>query len=451
MRTLGAGLLALCLAGCGDDDGSLLDVRITTLPEDTKELDFSGARPGEARTFPLEVKSRASFGVTLVARIEDGPEAMRAAVVRENRVLPKGTAIAGLQVLMPRETGAIRGRVVMSSPDLPGWSKGWDFRGEVVDKPMPGRYLRAEPVGVDLGDLRPGETRDFEVALVSFGDEDVRVDAWSTDDGDRASLPVPPRGYAIVPGGRLPLRGRFHAPKAGGPCHVRIRVDSNAQNVQGYLAILVGGKVVPDYALQPPIYGPQVHYPVREPTVSVDVVARKGVPPFVVKAVTGFESHFTLVSQGGDKPAPTQKVVFKLRKDAPWDVHENQTVKVRLQLEPEEILDWPMELRLLPPVYPQPDLVYFGEVPQGVAVRKEFVLATFGPRDFEVTSCRTREGNFIVDPLPHSEGMQWRFSVDLRPATRPGLVTDTVVIETSDPDAATITVHVRAMITEASR
>mgnify|MGYP002624357747 CR=1 FL=1 len=442
-------LLAFCLAACsGDEVKNLVEVRIATLPEDVSELDLSDARRGEARTYPLEVKSHADVPVTLQARIEDGPKGMAAAVLRESRLLPRPSARPGLQLALPSETGAIRGRVVMYSPDLPGWTRSWTFRGEVVDKPLPGRYLRADPVGVDLGDLRPGETRDFVVALESFGDEDVLVEGWSSDDPERLALATAPRAQAVVPGGRLQLEGRLRAPNAGGPYRAQIRVDSNAQNVRGFLAIVVAGTVVPDYALRPREYGPRVHYPVQENEITVDVEAREGVAPFTVKEVSGHERHFTLVSKGTDAPARSQKVVFRLLRKAPTDVHENQKLKVRLLLEPNEVLDWPVELRLLPPVHPQPDKIHFGEVPPGVAVRREFSLAAFGPRDFDVKSCRSRDKKFLVEPLPRSEGMQWRFWVGLPAGTPPGLYRDVLDIETTDPDVPLVTVQVAAVVKE---
>jgi len=424
-------------------------VTFTTVPDGTTTLDLTGGRPGAAISFPMVVESGSSEALTLTAVLEEGPERMTTRVWPRDELLPQGTLRTTLQFRLPTELGPFRGRVKLSCPEFEGWSTTYEFKGSVEPRPLEGRYLRASPTGVVLGEAKPADVRDFVVALESFGDEDVTVSGWAVDDEERVNLERRPSEQVIVPGGRFQLRGRVRLPKAPGPYRTRLRIRSDAQNIRGDMTVPITAQIVPDYAPRPAVYGPRVHYPVRTPELSVVVAAREGVEPFAVAEVTGHERFLELVEKGGTEPAGSQTVKFRLRADAPTDVQRNQEARVRLRLEPVgEEVTWKVVLRLLPPVYPQPHVVNFGRVGQGVPAEKEIRLATFGVRDFEVKRASAMEQRFAVLIPPHARGMQWKIRVGIPNGTPVGLLQDVLVIETTDPDVPEIRVPLRAVITE---
>jgi hypothetical protein len=180
----------------------------------------------------------------------------------------------------------------------------------------------------------------------------------------------------------------------------------------------------------------------------VEVHATEGQEPFTIGSVTGHEEIFELVEKGGDEPAMVQALRFRVRPDAPTNPDENRSFTVRIQLLPfERVMEWTVDLRLLPAVHPVPALLDFGRVsldhPKPLALR----LAAVGARTVQVKQIEVVGQRFVVREPPRAPDMPWSCVVVVNPAVgRTGIITDQIILHTDDPDVPKVIVRARAII-----
>ncbi len=440
-------LAALLLAACGGDP---IDLTIPGLPGGPahRHLRMPGALPLRRCNYRLEVVSRVPKQVRLEARLEEpAPEGVIARIADRTNVIPReGTAWPTLVVIVPQKEGAFRGSIAITSPDVPDWAIRYTFEGDVVPGALPGKHLIARAEG-DLGHMRPEEQKEFSVALESTGGEAVTIREWIAEDPMRVRLPRLEAPVTVEPGGELELRGAVVAPRAGGPFEGRVKILSDAQNVEKGLLLRLAGHVVPDYAPNPPRAVETVAYPVQETEFKVMIRARDEVPPFTVAQAAGYERYFDVVSLGTTEPAREQTVKFKLKRDAPTDAARDAEWQVRLRIEPSGVdVTWPVKIRLNPPIHAHPGAIDFRTVPQGTEKEREILLAAFANRAFKVTGAHAERRQVRVTVPDHAPGTSWRVLVSLPRGLAAGLVDDRVVIETDDPDVPNLIIPVKAEI-----
>ncbi|MHC4818936.1 MAG: hypothetical protein ACYTF8_12855 [Planctomycetota bacterium] len=436
--------LACILAACGRDDPEF-ELHFRDLPDETTVLDMYGTRPATTRLYYMEARSRIDRSIRLRARFDGAvPEGMSVRM-RRAELLPQGSAKPILQVQLPAAVGPVKGTIVIESDALPGWERRYEFAGTVEDRPQEGRYLAVRPPGMDLGDLRPGEQKDFAFSLASTGTEAVTIHGIVARDEGNIRLARAARGI-LVPGGLQRVTGMLIAPKAAGTFQTMIDVRTNAENFRERVTVVLKCEVVPDYAPYPPTLGPTSHFPASEREFSVTVRAREGMDAFTIGEIAGHERYLTVQSAGRKEAAHQQTVVFKLKRDAPTDATAEQTFGVRLRLEPmaAEVV-WPVRLTLNPPIYPVPRLIHFGRVPRGQQRSAEIRLAAVSGRRFTVKSAVAQRGLFEVE-IKHAPGLSWRIIVTIPKRSARGLLQDRVVIETDDPDVPRIVVQVKAEV-----
>jgi len=440
-------LAALLLAACGGDP---IDLTIPKLPEGPshRHLRMPDSPPLRRWQYRLEVFSRVPKQIRLEARLEEpAPAGVIARIADRTNVVPReGTAWPTLVVIVPREEGAFKGSIAITSPDVPDWAVRYTFEGEVVPGALEGRHLTARSEG-DLGLMRPDEEKMFSVLFKSLGAEPVTIREWIAEDPQRVRLQRLEAPVTVAAGGEVELRGAVVAPRAGGPFEARVRVLSDAENVEKGLLLRFAGHVVPDYAANPPRAVETVAYPVQETEFKVVIRAREEVPPFTVAQASGHERYFDVVSLGTAEPAREQTVKFKLKRDAPTDAARDAEWQVRLRIEPAGVdVAWPVKIRLNPPIHAHPSAIDFRTVPQGTEKEREILLAAFANRAFKVTGARSERRQVRVTVPDHAPGTAWRVLVALPRGLAAGLVDDRVVIETDDPDVPNLVIPVKAEI-----
>lgn len=440
MRTA---LLIGLLAGCSGPP-SLEVVRTASLPPGATELRL-GETPlyRASYLFPIELKSSAAIPIHLTARLEEpAPGGVVVELTGETTLLPKGTGHVTLVLGPPKDLGPFAGKVALLSEDLPGWKHVYEFHGVVVDKPLPGKYLRAEPSGVDLGERRPGERVPFEVVLRNRGSEPVLVREWSPVEAVRVRLRRLDAPLSVEPGSEHRLQGELVAPAQAGAFHERVRILSDAKDPA--LDVPVFGSVVRDHELIPHRLDWGNVYRAEQPECSIRIRARPGVPPFTVGFVDGIKAHFDVVSPGGDVAAPEQTVRLRLKRNAP--VGPLEGYEIRFHLEPGgEVLAWPLQVNVLPSIHAQPPEVDFGDVPRGAEPAREVRLLRYGNRSFEVSGIQCDNARFVVEksraaPLP------WTVRVTLARGVGPGVHTGRILVETDDEDTPRLLIPVRVRV-----
>lgn len=360
------------------------------------------------------------------------PEGMELRLKGETRLRIGGEGLVTLVMVVPKAFGPIQGDVEFFSEDLPGWTKVFPFRGEVVDKPRRGRYIQAQPAGVQLGKLRPGESKPFRSTLKNVGDEDITIRDWRISNPDIVKVRGLVPNQVIAPGAELEVGGEILVPRLAVGFREKIRILTDASNYPQGIDITLLGEVDPDYSCQPKLLEVRAEYPIRETTYPVEIVAREGGEPFVVESISGHEDYF-VVDELPRTPATRQRIVFKLRPDAPTSVRERQEFDVRFRLQPGDVdVIWSVSMALLPPIHPSPPMLNFGRVPIDRPARLELQLHTFANRKFKVTKYYTEKGRFAIAPKGGA-GLAWGFFVAPAPNLRVGLHRDTLVIETDDP------------------
>jgi hypothetical protein len=443
MRVRTGVLFALvALACCGEREGAI-ELSIPTLPGDGSELRMFDSRGGAWWNYRVHWKAQAPREVQLAARFRGAvPEGMELRLKGESKLRIGGEGIVTLVVVMPKAFGPIQGEIEFYSDDLPGWTKVFPFRGEVVDKPRRGRYIQAQPAGVQLGKLRPGETKPFRSTLKNVGDEDITIRDWKISDTDivkvRGLLP----NQVLAPGAELEVGGEVLVPRLAVSFREKIRIFTDAENYPGGIDITLLGEVDPDYSCQPKRLEVRADYPIRETTYPVEIVARKGGDPFVVESVSGHEAYF-VVGELSKTPATRQRIEFKVKPNAPTSVTERQEFDVRFRLAPGHVdVIWPVSITLLPPIHPSPPRLNFGRVPIDRPARLELRLHTFANRKFKVTKAYTEKGRFAISEAHGGEGLTWSYFVAPARNLRVGLHRDTLVIETDDKDVPIIRVPI---------
>ena len=417
-----------------------------SLPEGTTVLDM-----GESPTYRvsyqylLKIRSTAKRSVDLRVRLEDpAPKGMRALLKGETRILREGSAEVTLFLVPPPDLGPFKGTVTLYSEDLPDWTHAYGFSGTIVQKPHSGRHVQADS-GVDLGDVRPTQRCPFVFSIRNVGDETLTIEGVRRVSG-RIRLEKDLRGQPVVPGGEIQVNGVLIAPKRGGRFEGRVEIACDASNAPRR-HVVVFGVVIPDYSASPDRLSiVRVVAPDR-PRFKFKVRAREGEAPFTVTDVEGLSPYFEMLGKGGAEPAAEQIVEVRLRRDAPAGKKTPDGYALRFRLSVGEVVDVPVELGILPAIFPEPPELSFGTVARRAAPRKEVRLTSYvrPTRPFEVTSARSESRHFVVE-AKHSPGLQWSIWVSLPKGIPPGTYHDTIVIETDDPDSPKISIKVSAVV-----
>lgn len=444
MPRVSAAIVACVLvAACGEKHESPLDVRFPGYADNAPALKLPNSAPSSSYQYAFEVKSNIRETVELKVRLEgETPEGMAVKLSGRTSLLRQSTSKGKLVVVMPSVVGPFEGRITLYSPGLPDWKLSWPVTGDVVDKPLEGRYLRPRPISRDFGEMQPGETRPFAIALGNGGTEQIKIKTWSVSHEDRVKVRFASRDLIILPGAELQVSGHATAPKEQGPFTYQIRLVTDAQNYPRGVALRLVGEVVPDYAVTPVRYRDTV-VPTQGREIVATIRAREGSADFFVERIDGHEAYFTVLDDGGKEPAREKKVRFKLRTDAPTDVEQFQQIRIRFRLGPGRAeADWRIALRLLPKIYPNPRKINFGRVGHRTRVlAKAIDLKTFTAARFRVTNVRAVRGK-VVPEARQAQGMTPRIVVTPAPGLGPGQHTDTIVIETDDPDVPALQVKV---------
>lgn len=443
-------VLVLVLACCNGGEDSI-ELDIPSLPGDSTELRMFDSRAGAWWNYRVHWISQAAKPVRLAARLRaPAPEGMEVRLKGETRLRIGGEGIVTLVVVMPRKFGPIQGDVEFFSEDLPGWTQTFPFRGEVVDKPRRGRYIQLRPAGIQLGKLRPGESRPFAATLKNVGDEDITIRDWQVFHPDIVKVRGLQPNQVLAAGAELQLNGEVLVPKLAVEFREKIRILSDASNYPRGVDLTLLGEIDPDFSCHPTRLDPPADYPIRETTYPVEIVAREGLDPFVIGRITGHEDYF-VVGEVSKTPAKRQRVVFTLRPDAPTDARAPQEFDIRFRIQPQDVdVLWPVKIRLLPPIHPSPPQLNFGRVPLDRPARLELQLHTFANRKFKVLRSYTEKGRFAIN-RQGGGSLLWRFFVAPARNLRLGVHRDTLVIETDDPAVPRIKVPIYCELTDPNR
>jgi hypothetical protein len=246
----------------------------------------------------------------------------------------------------------------------------------------------------------------------------------------------------------MEVGGEVLVPRLAVSFREKIRILSDASNYPRGIDITLSGEIDPDYSCQPRRLDVRADYPIRETAYPVEIVAREGGEPFVVERITGHEDYF-VVGELPKTPATRQRIVFKLRPDAPTSGSKRQEFDIRFRLGPRDVdVIWPVSIGLLPPIHPSPPQLTFGRVPIDRPTRMELQLHTFANRRFKVLKYYTEKGRFAISTPQGGGGLTWRFFVAPAPNLRHGLHRDTLVIETDDKDVPKIRVPIYLELTD---
>jgi len=438
---LGVALVALLLGSCGNsDDQGELEILTGSPPAALTQLDLGEARLKSRHymQWNLRVRSLARKSVQLKARLEEPvPSGVRVELTRAEPILGGTTADMRLALWTADEVGSFQGELVLYSDDLPGWSYRYRYSGTVVDRADEGRHLQVSPLGVDVGQSDWGEEHPFQVVLASVGTEAVTIRKWLYESPNRLKLEGVDAPVRIEPGEEWVLKGVLVAPRRSGAFREGLKIVSDADRSPERL-LWFGGKVPANYALLPARLVIPGTYPDKEPRYRVKVTAREGLAPFRVARLSGHERFFEVESLGSPEPSAFRQLELRMRKDAPLGRHE---IKVQLHLDPGgEILEWPIEVRIVGAIQPVPDSINFGRAKAGTPLSVKIRLVSFSGRPFEVKAVTARHGYFSAEPKRTGGGWE----VEVRPAPNLKLKTpyrDLLEIETDDPDVPRVVVE----------
>lgn len=448
-------LLLVLLAGCGDP----ITIEFGPLADDERRLpDHRVKSRATTALYRLQVESRSDDAVTLAVALADGAtEGMHVGFVGESKLLPKGRAGFRVSVTFPKGFGPFACGLVMTSPDLPGWTRTYELKGERVDEPLSGRYMFHSPAAVDLGTVREGQEYKFNLSLASEGDKVVTVDLVEPEDDEDIRLPAFEPGMTIEPRGAMQLNGIIRIPDSvsGDRYFGSLMIRSNAANAP-VIRVQIKGKIRREYSVHPPsLPGTSVQM-IRPTRFDITVRSAEDASPFLIRRVRGLDPYFELADALPTKPAKSFVLGLKIRKDAPTGVKMVRG-KIRIEVAAAssgdssldgKAVEWPYELRVLPPIYVQPSKIRFGTLDRSKMqepVTHEIRLVATPGRKYKVTSVRAEYGRFTVRTIA-VQGMPVRVQISLPAFAAAGNYVDRIVIETDDPAVPRLHVPVTAVV-----
>ena len=431
-----------------------IEVRgVGTLPGETTRVDIGELRtsarhrrPDARRTrqmsYRIDLRNNLNRAVGITARLaETSSEDLEILLKGETRMLPKGSGRPILILLPPRALGEFRCRVVFTSAEIEGWRHEIEFFGVVVDGPQKGRFLYLEPASVNLGDVRPGDVRPFFATLRNEGDAEITISRWVVSDRSSVGLKGLAGGERIVPGGELSMSGSLKVPDTQGRWTAWIDVISDARNAKRRRFMVVGN-VEPDFMVHPPRLRLGPVFPRRGREFTVSVLARPGLPPFVIRSVGNLSNLFEVVDLGGTEPAREKEIRLRVAKTAP-PLAPVVDHLLRLVVDPPHTeLSFALSMEPQPSIYASPPMVRFKTQKPGKTVRATILLSTEAGRTFKVTRCRSKLGLFEVEVVDTGHP-----PVQVQIRSVKGIGTgrklDWILIETDDPDTPNLRVEVR--------
>ncbi len=418
-----------------------LEVSIPSLTWEKLELRMLDSPQRRAWTYQVRLHSRADRELHLEAKLDQPTANVKLRVDGDKSLLPGAHGQMRLVFVVPPRFGKFENGVTITSPQLPDWKKRYNIVGEVVDRPLEGSYMFANPSSVSLGEVEAGSRTPILVALESRGDEPVSITEFEVSNPERVRVRGFRSGAVIVAGGDLQVDGIFLAPPQPGPFRERIRVKSDAINVPRGLDVLITGSVVTDYTPRPLRIDRRTAYAHREPEFKVSIIGRKGTKPFTVRQIAGHAAHFTVASKGTTEPASKQDVVLKLRRDAPLAIEKPHELRIRLTLSVDVEVVWPVSTRVLPAIRPQPARLNFGRLAPGTPKVLIVRLLASDGRQFQAKCPPTERGKFIAQ-VQGGVGMQQTIRVNVKPGLPLGVHNDQVIVETGDKDVPIIRIPI---------
>lgn len=455
MRTVLLILVVLAAAGAvfliqANRSSEPVVIRITNEPEGQQVLDTgeSTFRTGSIQ-WEITAYSQTDKTVTLKVRLGDGaPEGVRTRLAKVNPLRPSDSEIVQLVVAPPKVLGPFEAKLILYADELPDWSYELTVKGVMVDKPISGRYLSAQPAGIDLGSVRDGENKNFEFEVSTYGDKPVEVTEIRPRDPNVVQIFRTGSGFTVLPGERKKVEGVVRVAGDGKTFHTQVEVRSNAENAK-VLIVTIGGKLRLDYDISPARLPMRSVYKSLARDFTIRINAAPDIDPFVVGSVSGLEPLFELAQPLGTEPSRTQTVSLRLKKDAPAgrELHRGD---VRIGIEPAKSeLKWPYALRVLPPVNANPPEVNFGTVTRAKLDRpmeKTVQILTLPGREFKVTGAQSQRGRFHVRVPEHRAAMAWEVIVSLPALSDKGIYRDQILVETTDPEVPRLLIPVRAVV-----
>jgi len=447
VRTLPLAVLLLGLAGGCRCESEPLSIRLGPLePGESRLPDQDLNTRTVSLRYELDVRSRTDKPVTLQASLGDESTNGLTVTIDPNRsILPEGRESLSVILALPEREGPFRAEIVLSSDDLPGWSRTYELRGTKTDRPLEGRRLRLEPGrGIDLGAMRPGESQPFSFRLAAEGTEAVTLEQVLVERESGVRVDGVRGDERIEPGASLEVKGVFRCPEGPEPrAGARVQIRSNAKNAP-VLTFHVSARRERDFELHPPRMPPLRTYPNQSRAYAVEVRAAQ--EDFVVENVTGLEPYFELGGPLPDEPARSVKVTIRLKPGAPTSVQAH-TGSARFHLSTGARLAWPYQVTVLPSIHAQPPRVAFGTVTVAELPEQRVVqIVSLPGRDFEVTGAYAENGRFVVT-TEHMRNMPWRVVVTLPVGKKRGdIVNDRIIIETSDEQVPKLYVDASAVV-----
>jgi hypothetical protein len=449
-RTCQFCLVLLAVVGCGNDPDPLT-IQFGPLPDGERRLpDHNVKLRSMSAIYRLEVASTGDMAVKLeVALAEGATEGMNVRFKGDTTLLPKGRETLTLVLRFPQKAGAFSADIVLTSPDLSDWSRTYQLRGEKVDQPLSGRYLFHSPSGVDLGNVQEGNQYKFNVSLKNEGDEPVTIDIIEPEDNAPIEMPGFEAGTAIESRGAMQVNGIVRIPDetTGDHFFAAIIIRSDAGNAP-VIRVRVKGKIRREYSIQPPSLPPTSINSGQPTQFDITVRAAEDVDPFRITSVRGLEPYFELVTELPKESTKSVVLGLKVRKDAPAGVAMVRgAVRVMLGKD-EKAVEWPYQIRVLPPIFAQPSKLPFGTLDStkmSQPVTREIRLVSTPGRKYKVTGVRAEHGRFEVKTIA-VRGMPVRILVSLPAFAAAGNYVDRIVIETDDPDVPRLHIRVNAVV-----
>ncbi|MHC4450238.1 MAG: hypothetical protein ACYS0E_08895 [Planctomycetota bacterium] len=451
MRIIPLALLVI-LGGCrceSDADSDPLQIFVGPLEHGQTKLPFQGDldRRTVSLRYVVRVHSQTDRTVNLKLDLADGAtEGLQAKLTNSRPILPGGAETFRVAFGLPMRNGPFQADFVLTSPELPEWSIRYELRGVKVDAPDAGRYIRAEPSGIDLGSVRPGEKKSFAFKLMAVGTEAIKLS--DVRYGEKSGIDISDLGgdERIEPGEMLLVQGTIVCPEKPGEMFTeRIEIHSDAVNAPVRL-IGLRGRLLRDHELFPPSLPLRRIYPHMAREYPLEIRAAKDA--FTVERVASLDPYFELVGELPGTAAKTQKLTFTLRKDAPTSPHPVQGT-IRIYLAPSgTLVEWPYRITVLPSLYAQPSRLDFQTVDAARLLKpleREIQIVSLPDLKFEVTGVQSENGLFLVRK-EHRANLPWRVVVTLPAGSAKGIYRDRIRIDTTAKQAPRLFVKVSAVV-----
>ncbi|MEM8884894.1 MAG: hypothetical protein AAGD14_12550 [Planctomycetota bacterium] len=441
-------LLLLPACACESQPVTILLAELADTERTLPDLDLSTRNP--RIIYKLVIESKHGTPLNFEAKIgEDSTAGQKVTIEKNTSVLPGERRPFMFSLDLPAVEGAFNTSIEFTCKELPGWSRVYTVRGTKTPRALPGRYLFARPTTVNLGPVRPGETRPFSFTLENGGDETVHLKRLRVRDDAPVQVTSINGNESIVAEGSLTVKGLARIPdKPGKEFRAVIEIESDAANTK-VTAVTVRGEYRRKYQLVPARFPSAAAYSGRRQLYPVEVLGGPDTKPFTVAKVEGLDPYFELAEELPQEPASRVRVPFRIRADAPQSVKFVEG-EIRITLSDGALQRWPFRLRILPPLFAQPSRVLFRSVRRqqlSKTYEREIQLVASTGAAPKVQRALAEKGYFTARVVQAS-GVPARIYVGIPAGARPGTYQDRLRIETDHPEVPVLLVEVRAVVRE---